>query len=61
MGLSNLAKDITDKIPAAAWQAELERWENDKRPSLDETSPGQILTWFERRLEMLDQHFNYQP
>lgn len=58
-GLYELAADITKKIPKEMWEAERIKWEKDKRPSLDETSTSQILTWFEKRLEMLDKHFNY--
>lgn len=59
-GLHKLVRDITDKIPRAMWDAEVNRWKDDGRPSLDETSPWQILDWFGKRLEMLDAHFNYQ-
>lgn len=59
--LYEIAGDITSKIPNEMWQAERERWEEDNRPSLDETSTSQIISWFEKRLETLDEHFNYTP
>src|SRR5699024_6023696 len=58
-GLYKLTGDITKQIPKEIWEAERERWEEDERPSLDETSTSQIISWFEKRLEMLDEHFNY--
>lgn len=60
-GLQSLIKELTAKIPAQAWEAERQRWEEDGRPSLEETSPGQIISWFGKRLAVLDRHFNYQP
>ena len=60
-GLCELAGEITQKIPKEMWSAEEARWKEEGRPSLDETSTSQILLWFERRLKMLDSHFNYSP
>lgn len=57
--LYTLAGDITKKIPNELWEAEKTRWEDDDRPSRDETSTAQLLSWFEERLNMLDEHFNY--
>lgn len=54
-----LTGEITKKIPKELWVAEKERWEDEGRPSLDETSTSQVISWFEKRLEMLDEHFNY--
>lgn len=61
LGLYELTGDITKKIPKEMWEAERLRWEADKRPSLDETSSSQVLTWFQERLVRLDKHFNYIP
>lgn len=58
-GLYKLTGDITKKIPKEMWEAERIRWEKDERPSLDETSTSQVISWFEKRLEILDAHFNY--
>lgn len=58
LNLSKMAADINNKISQAVWDAERERWPN--RPSMDETSTAQILSWFEKRLELLDNHFNYK-
>lgn len=58
--LHELTGEITKKIPKEIWQAEQHRWEEESRPSLDETSTSQIISWFEERLEMLDKHFNYK-
>jgi hypothetical protein len=60
-GLYKMSGDITKKIPKEMWVAEKLRWEKDERPSLDETSTSQVIFWFEERLEMLDDHFNYRP
>lgn len=60
-GLYEITKDITAKIPREMWEAERIRWEKDNRPSLDETSTSQVISWFEKRLEMLDAHFHYIP
>lgn len=60
-GLHQLTGDITKKIPQEIWEAEEVRWKGDGRPSLDETSTAQVISWFEERLEMLDGHFNYVP
>lgn len=60
-GLYKLAGDITKKIPKEIWEAEQVRWEEDERPSLDETSTSQVISWFEKRLEILDKQFNYVP
>lgn len=60
-GLYKLTGDITKKFPEEMWEAERVRWEEDERPSLHETSTSQIISWFERRLEILDEHFNYTP
>lgn len=60
-GLYEMAGDITKKIPKELWEVERDRWEPEGRPSLDETSTSQLLTWFEKRLETLDQHFRYSP
>lgn len=57
--LYNLISDVNKKIPQEIWNAEFERWEEDERPSLDETSSAQILSWFEKRLKTLDKQFNY--
>lgn len=56
-----LAGDIIKNIPKEMWEAERARWEGDKRPSLDETSVFQVISWFEKRLETLDEQFNYVP
>ncbi len=58
-GLYELTGGITKKIPKEIWEAERDRWAADGRPSLGETSTSQIITWFEKRLEMLDRHFHY--
>ncbi|MCK9217506.1 MAG: CotH kinase family protein [Firmicutes bacterium] len=58
--LYKIAGEITKKIPKEIWEAERLRWEKDERPSLDETSTYQVISWFEKRLEMLDEHFNYK-
>ena len=58
--LYKTAGEITKKIPKDIWEAERVRWEKDGRPSLDETSTYQVISWFEKRLEMLDEHFNYE-
>ncbi|HZK18344.1 MAG TPA: CotH kinase family protein [Clostridia bacterium] len=60
-GLYELTGGITKKIPREIWEAELDRWAEDKRPSLNETSTSQVITWFGKRLEMLDKHFHYNP
>lgn len=60
-GLYKLTGDISKQIPKEIWEAERERWAEDERPSLDETSTSQIITWFEERLEVLDEQFNYNP
>lgn len=60
-GLHKMAGDVTKKIPKELWIAEWNRWEAEGRPSLNETSTSQLLTWFEKRLETLDQHFHYSP
>lgn len=49
---------LYNMIPDEIWQSEREKW--PYRPSVDETSPEQILDWFGKRLEMLDKHFNYK-
>lgn len=59
VGLSELAREITSKIPAELWAAERQRWASQDPPSMDQTSTSQILTWFGERLEMLDGHFRY--
>lgn len=59
--LHRLTGEITKKIPKEIWQAEYEKWSEEGRPSLDETSTSQIISWFGERLEMLDVHFNYNP
>lgn len=58
-GLYELTGDITKHIQKEMWEAEWSRWEEDERPSIDETSTSQLIFWFEKRLEMLDKHFNY--
>lgn len=60
-GLGELAGDVTRKIPKALWEAERDKWEPEGRPSLHETSTAQLLSWFEKRLEILDWHFSYSP
>lgn len=55
-----LAGSINKMIPGDLWEAERIRWEEDKRPSLDETSTYQIISWFTSKLETLDIHFNYK-
>lgn len=60
-GLYKLTGGITKQIPKEMWEAEEIRWENDERPSLDKTSTSQIISWFEERLEVLDEQFNYVP
>ena len=57
--LYEIIGNINKLIPTELWEAEQARWEDDGRPSLDETGPSQILEWFGIRLEMLDVHFNY--
>lgn len=58
VNLSRIIADISKKIPAEIWESERLRWPD--RPSVDETSPAQILKWFESRLVVLDEHFNYK-
>lgn len=58
--LYKMAGEITKKIPKEIWEAERARWEEDERPSMEETSTSQIILWFEKRIEMLDEHFNYK-
>lgn len=60
-GLYQLTGDITKHIPKEVWEAERNRWEDEDRPSLDETSTSQIILWFEERLDVLDKQFNYIP
>lgn len=60
-GLYQLTGDITKKIPAEIWEAERERWDEEGRPALDETSTSQVISWFDERLEVLDEQFNYVP
>lgn len=60
-GLYQLTGDITKHIPKEIWEAERIRWEDEDRPSLNETSTSQIISWFEERIEMLDEQFNYYP
>lgn len=57
--LYKMASAITKTIPKEMWEAEMARWEDDGRPSIYETSTSQILLWFGKRLEMLDEHFHY--
>ena len=58
-GLYNLAESVIKDIPEEAWEAEKVRWEKEGRLSLEETNMTQIMSWFEKRLKMLDVHFNY--
>lgn len=57
--LNKLANTITDKIPEQMWVDEKVRWESEGRPSTEDLSRSQIVSWFIKRLEMLDKHFNY--
>ncbi len=59
--LYQLAGGITGLIPRELWELERERWEGQGRPALEETSPWQIVDWFEQRLDLLDRHFDYRP
>lgn len=54
-----LAGSMNKMIPEEMWEAERIRWEKENRPSLNETSTYQIISWFINRLEILDKHFNY--
>ncbi len=57
--LESLIDDIWDKIPGEVWTAELKKWEVHDRLPVDQVGKAQILDWFEKRLEMLDEHFGY--
>ena len=58
--LDKLAEEIISEISNKDWKNERNRWKKDKRPSVDETDKEQILSWFEERLETLDNQFNYR-
>ena len=58
--LDKLAEEIISEISNKDWKNERNRWKKDKRPSVDETDKEQILSWFEERLETLDNQFNYE-
>lgn len=55
-----LVKNIEDKIDDQLWTMEKQRWEKEKRPSVNEATSEQLINWFENRLELLDSHFNYK-
>lgn len=57
--LSRLAEGIIKKIPTELWKIEKNKWKEYKRPSYDDTSTYQVISWFEERLKVLDKHFDY--
>ena len=57
--LQQKSADLHATVPGNVWSAEANRWNSLGRPSSEVVSTEQILTWFEARLGMLDQHFGY--
>ncbi len=57
--LYNIIESIINMIPNDIWEIERSKWEEFNRPSYDDTSTYQIISWFKTRLKTLDNHFNY--
>ena len=53
----NIATDLSSKYSPEINRTELNKWQN--RPSLNITSLEQIISWTEKRIAFLDNHFNY--
>lgn len=53
----NIATDLSSKYSPKINRTELNKWQN--RPSLNITSLEQIISWTEKRIAFLDNHFNY--
>lgn len=52
-----LSRDFNKFFTDDMWSNEIEKW--DSRPGYDFTSTGQLMEWFEERLNFLDKQFNY--
>lgn len=59
--VAEAANEFYNLIPEEAWEAERIKWDPKGRPSLNGSSFDQIVEWTQKRLEMLDKHFNYVP
>lgn len=55
-----MLEESSNRIPDHIWDLEREKWEPKGRPYDDDLTFDQILEWTEKRLIMLDEHFNYQ-
>lgn len=59
--IAETANEIHHLIPEEAWEAEKTKWDPLGRPTLDGSGLDQIVEWVQKRLEMMDEHFNYVP
>lgn len=58
--LKEISDEIYNKITDKMWELEIKTWEDLGRAKYEETNRDQIFDWFEKRLVMLDEHFNYK-
>ncbi len=58
--IRKILEDFSNRIPNHIWDLEREKWEPEGRPYDDNLTFDQILEWTEKRLIMLDEHFNYK-
>ena len=57
--LDTLAQEITSKITEDMRKQEYDRWIEEGRPSVEEATHEQLITWFEQKLKTMDKNFNY--
>ena len=58
--IQSYVDDANKRIPRSVWKAERDTWDEVGRPSVDEADGQQLVEWFDARLTVLDDHFNYR-